>query len=101
MSWWCDSGYRSSTTCPHHGPAGADPGLDTMVKVGAFQSIRPTIKYQPRKANVVADALSRSQCKVDESSTNNSTASTATAIKAQVTALSGMSMELTAEDLQK
>ena len=28
---------------------------------GLFQSIRPTVKYQPKKANIVADALSQSQ----------------------------------------
>ena len=39
------------------------------LRLGLFQSIRPTIKYQPRKANVVADVLSRSQCNTTEDST--------------------------------
>ena len=39
------------------------------LRLGLFQSIRPTIKYQPRKANVVADALSCSQRNTTEDST--------------------------------
>ena len=32
-----------------------------VLRLGLFQSIRPTIKYQSKKANIVADVLSRSQ----------------------------------------
>ena len=39
------------------------------LRLGLFQSIRSTIKYQPRTANVVADALSRSQRTTTEDST--------------------------------
>ena len=69
------------------------------LRLGLFQSIRPTIKYQPGKANVVADALSRSQKKETEGSVDDPMATEA-AIEAHVSALSGISVELTAEDLQ-
>ena len=39
------------------------------LRLGLFQPIRPTIKYQLGKANVLADALSRSQCSIAEDST--------------------------------
>ena len=38
------------------------------LRLGLFQSIRPTIKYQPGKANVVADALSHSKRSTAEDS---------------------------------
>ena len=67
------------------------------LRLGLFQSIRPTIKYQPGKANVVADALSRSQ----RGMTEDSTMLKATATEDQVFALSGVSIEPEPEDLQK
>ena len=101
MSWWRDSGDGSSATCPHHGPAGADPGSNAMyLRLGLFQSIRPTIKYQPRKANVVANALSRSQHKLEEGSTDD-VATAIAMIERHVWTLSGASVELTTEDLQQ
>ena len=68
------------------------------LRLGLFQSIRPTIKYQPGKANVVADALSRSQRKETKDSMNDPMATMA-AVEAHVSALSGINVELTAEDL--
>ena len=70
------------------------------LRLGLFQSIRPTIKYQPGKANVVANALSRSQRELEEGSMDDSTVAAAVGVKAQISALSGVSIELVAKDLQ-
>ena len=71
-----------------------------MVEVGPLSINPPTIKYQLGKANVVADALSRSQRKLEEGSTDD-VATVATMIERHVLTLSGASVELTTEDLQQ
>ena len=70
------------------------------LRLGLFQSIRPTIKYQPGKANVVADAVSRSQRKLEEGSTDDVAIATAM-IERHVSTLSGASMELITENLHQ
>ena len=56
------------------------------LRLGLFQSIRPIIKYQPGKANVVADALSQSHRKEIEDSMDDPMA-TVVAVEMQVSAL--------------
>ena len=67
------------------------------LRLGLFQSIRPTIKYQLGKANVVADTLSRSQRMLEEGSTDD-VATATTMIEHHVSTLSGASVELTTKD---
>ena len=70
------------------------------LRLGFFQSIRPTIKYQPGKANVLADALSRSQRKLEEGPTDDM-ATIVAMIERHISTLSGASMELATENLQQ
>ena len=70
------------------------------LRLGLFQSIHPAIKYQPGKANVVADTLRQSQRKLEEGSTDDVTIAAAM-IERHVSTLSGASVELTTEDLQQ
>ena len=68
------------------------------LRLGLFQSICPSIKYQLEKTNVVADVLSRSQRKYAEDSIDNS-AVARMEIEEKALELSGISVELTIEDL--
>ena len=69
------------------------------LRLELFQSIVPTIKYQPEKANVVTDVVRKSQRKSKIDSMDYLVVGTT--IKEQVLALSGIIVELTVEDLQK
>ena len=62
------------------------------LRLGLFESIWPTIKYQPKKSNVVADALNRSQRKEIEDSKDDPMA-IVVAIEEHMLALSGFSVE--------
>ena len=64
------------------------------LRLGLFQSIRPTIKHQLGKANVVANILSTSQRKEVEGSMDDLAIATIV-IEEQVLAFSGISAELT------
>ena len=60
---------------------------------GLFQSIWPTVKYQPGKANIVADALNRSQRPAIEDTEEATT-------EEEALQLTSSSLEPQAEDLQ-
>ena len=70
------------------------------LRLGFFQSICLAIKYQSGKANATSDALSQSQKKEVKGSTDDPIVAAA-AVEEQVLTLSGFSVDLTAEDLQK
>ena len=67
------------------------------LRLGLFQSICPTIKYQLRKANVVADALSRSQ-RTDFGDPMDNMVAATMGIKEQLMTLSEVSVELTGRE---
>ena len=69
------------------------------LRLGLFQSIRPSIKYQPRKANILADAITRSQQNIEEDPTND--LAMAAIVEEEVLALSAISVKLTVKDLQQ
>ena len=71
-----------------------------MAQVGAFPINSAHHQVPTREANVVADALNRSQRKLEEGSTDDSIV-VVVMIEIQISALSGVSMELTTNDLQK
>ena len=62
------------------------------LRLGLFQSIRPTVKYQLGKSNIVANVLSQSQCPTAED-TEEATAGE------EVLQLTSSSVEPQAEDL--
>ena len=65
--------------------------------LGFFMSIRPTIKYQPRKANIVVDALSHSQCSIAKDLTMKLAKNN---LDNEVYALTSVTIEPNEEDLR-
>lgn len=95
LSKRCDSCDGPSTISPPHGSISANPAIDKMAKVGDVSIT--TIKYQLRKANIVANTLSKSQ----RAKTEDLNLVKAMMVGYQVFALRRVSIELGQEDLQK
>ena len=54
-------GNRSSTPDPPDGKQVLSQTQSRWVRLGLLQSIKPKFRYHPGKANIVADALSKSR----------------------------------------
>ena len=71
------------------------------IQLGLFESINPKIKYQPGKANIVAEALNRSKPHRNEAQEIDQSTQRGADQDAAMMAIQVSSVELSTEEIQQ